>query len=166
MRTILLLPLVLASLAGCATTSPAPTLAYGNFVANAPATHEKQLADDAARQLHMLYPPATTHLELRQASDDSFGRLLVELLRNGGYALQESRPVTSAATVPGTTTPAAAAGNTAAGVQLNYVLDTIASPKLYRLTLTLGSQTLTRAYIAHSDAIHPAGAWVRKESGP
>lgn len=155
--------LAVVCLAGCGTTSSTTGGTYGNFLSSAPATHEKQLADDAARQLQRLYPPASTRLDLKQPSGDAFGRQLVEALRSQGYALQEVLPPGSAPAASSATAPQEAATHAGASVPFNYVLDAIASPNLYRVTLILGSQSITRAYVPQSDAIHPAGAWVRRE---
>lgn len=163
MRAPLTFAAAVVCLAGCVTTSPIAGGAYGNFISNAPATHEKQLADDAARQLRLLYPPASTRLDLRQPSADAFGRQLVEALRSQGYALQEMLPAAGEPAASSATAPATMAAHPTAGMPFNYVLDAIASPKLYRVTLILGSQTLTRAYVPQSEAVRPAGAWVRRE---
>lgn len=149
-------------LAGCATTATDTGAVHGNFIPDAPVAHEKQLADDAVRQLQLLYPPAGTRLDLRQAPVDGFGRQLVELLRGQGYALQESAPLPGMPASAGVSSPTPAAG-AAGGIAFNYVLDAMTSPKLYRVTLLIGDQSITRAYIPQSDAIYPAGAWVRKE---
>lgn len=148
----------LGSLAGCAT----PELpAYGNFTHSAPASMEQTLADDAAKQLAALYPPASTRLDLQQATPDAFGSRLVESLRARGYALLEFKPGAKTAALPATaTTTDRAAG---AGKPLRYILDQL-DANLYRLTLRVGEQSLTRAYApAQSGTLRPAGAWVRKE---
>lgn len=165
MRIPLSFAAALICLAGCATTGTGTGThsAYGNFIASAPVAHEKQLADDAARQLLLLYPPASTRLDLRQASADGFGKQLVELLRGKGYALQEVQLPAAPPLTASTPAPAPNASDAAASVAFNYVLDAIASPKLYRVTLVLGGQTISRAYVPQSEALHPAGAWVRKE---
>jgi hypothetical protein len=49
---------------------------------------------------------------------------------------------------------------------LRYVLDRAADGDLYRVTLSVGDQSLARAYLAQNGAVHPAGAWVRRESQP
>jgi len=149
-------------LAGCAASAPNAPDRYGNFIGNAPATHETQLAADAARQLQALYPPASTRLSFRHAPVDRFGQQLVERLRAQGYALQQP-PATQEATASTETVLAATKGTDAAAIPFSYVLDTIASSKLYRVTLMLGSQTLTRAYSPQNETVQGAGAWVRKE---
>ena len=147
-------------LAGCTTT---PTSAYGNFTQSAPAAVHKTVADDAVKQLAALYPPASTRLDLQQATPDAFGSRLVESLRAKGYALLEFKPGSQTAaslnTVTGTATERAAG----AGKPLRYILDQL-DANLYRLTLQVGDQSLSRAYaLAQSGTLHPAGAWVRKE---
>jgi hypothetical protein len=142
-------------LAGCA-TSPAP---YGNFIGQAPAGFDRTLAEDAVRQLAAVYPPAATRFEVRQATPDAFGRQLMASLRAKGYAVREAG-ITSA---QGATARSEAGVAPAAGpvLPLRYVLDRPAD--LVRVTLMIGDQSLTRAYLAQNDALRPAGAWVRKE---
>lgn len=163
MRALLFLTAALACLAGCGTTNTRTTGSYGNFISSAPAAHAKLLADDAARQLQLLYPPASTRLDLRQSSPDGFGKQLVEVLRSQGYAVQEVPQAVGTPTATGAAAALPAATEAGASIPFNYVLDSIASPNLYRVTLILGSQTITRAYVPQSEAVHPAGAWVRRE---
>ena len=145
-----------ASLAGCA----APSLPYGNFVREAPAGYDRTVAEDAVRQLAAVYPPAHTRFELQQATPDAFGQQLTASLRAKGYALREST-VSSAAQRKTAREEGGAAVGAAPVLPLRYVLDRAA--ELYRVTLLVGDQSLTRAYLAQDDTIHPAGAWVRKE---
>jgi hypothetical protein len=142
---------LLAGLAGCASIEP-----YGNFLgANAPATLNEKLAADTVKQLTVLYPPASTRFDLGQPTPDAYGSALVESLRIKGYAILEFEPDEAAlADNPNTAGP---------GLNLRYVLDAPASTNLYRLTLMVGSQSLSRAYVAQNDSVAPAGAWVRKE---
>jgi hypothetical protein len=142
---------LLAGLAGCASIKP-----YGNFLgANAPATLNEKLAADTVKQLTVLYPPASTRFDLGQPTPDAYGSALVESLRIEGYAILEFEPDEAAlADNPNTAGP---------GLNLRYVLDAPASTNLYRLTLMVGSQSLSRAYVAQNDSVAPAGAWVRKE---
>ncbi len=145
----------LAALTACGSAVQTDT-GYGSFVHAAPATHETRLAEDAARQLTLLYPPASTRLTLAHATQDPFGALLMEKLRGQGYALKEV-----AASADASLNETATTSND--GVSFSYVLDTVAAPRLYRVTLNVGRQSISRAYIAQNDLIHPAGAWVRKE---
>jgi len=143
MRQFTLAALLAMALAGCASTAP-----YGNFAAHPPAGLEERIAADTVKQLVTLYPPARTRFHLGQSTPDAYGSALVEALRAKGYALVE---FTEAA-------PAAAPG-----LSLHYVLDAAASPNLYRVTVTVGQKSLSRAYLAQNDRVAPAGAWVRKE---
>ena len=151
MRKIIIAALFALTLAGCATTGQ-----YGNFVPAA--ANQQQIATDAVQQLATLYPPAKTRFELHQATPDAFGLALVNTLRERGYALLEFSPAdqakASAATAP--------AGAPAA-LPLRYVLDQAGTTNLYRLTLLVGNQSITRPYLAQNGTFAPAGYWVRKE---
>ena len=141
MRHVFSALLCTVGLAGCATAPPP----YGNFIREAPEGYGRTVAEDAVRQLTVVYPPANTRFDLRQPNPDPFGTWLMQSLRAKGYAVQEG----------------AAAPGAPAVLPLRYVFDRAAN--LYRVTLLVGDQSLTRAYLAHNGAVHPAGAWVRKE---
>ena len=74
--------------------------------------------------------------------------IVLRWLRAKGYALVEFKE---------------AAPATAPGLSLHYVLDAVASPNLYRVTVMVGQKSLSRAYLAQNNRVAPAGAWVRKE---
>jgi hypothetical protein len=155
MRDVVCTLLCALGLAGCAST-PAP---YGNFIGEAPAGYDLIVAQDTARQLATIYPPAYTRFELQQATADAFGTRLTASLRARGYAVRELVPSSGVQEAP-----AGKEGNPAAVVpvrRLRYVLDRAAD--LYRVTLEVGDQSMSRAYLPQGDALHPAGAWVRKE---
>ena len=156
MRHAACILLCVLGLAGCA-TPPAP---YGNFIGQAPAAYDRTIAEDSVRQLAAVYPPAATRFEVRQATSDAFGRLLMATLRAKGYAVRESgaSPIAQGTAARGETGATAATGP---AVPLQYVLDRPAG--LVRVTLMIGDQSLTRAYLAQNEALRPAGAWVRKE---
>ena len=143
-------------LAGCA-TAPSP---YGNFAQEAPAGYDRTVAEDAVRQLTVVYPPANTRFDLQQPTPDPFGTWLTQSLRAKGYAVQEaaSTPIAQGRAARG---EGGMASGTPTVFPLRYVFDRAAD--LYRVTLLVGDQSLTRAYLAQNGAIHPAGAWVRKE---
>ena len=143
MRQFALSALLVMALAGCASTAP-----YGNFATEPPAGLEERIVADTVKQLVTLYPPARTRFHLGQPTPDAYGSALVEALRAKGYALVEFKE---------------AAPATAPGLSLHYVLDAAASPNLYRVTVTVGQKSLSRAYLAQNDRVAPAGAWVRKE---
>jgi hypothetical protein len=156
MRHVACVLLCAVGLAGCATAPPP----YGNFAQEAPAGVDRTVAEDAVRQMAVVYPPANTQFDLQQPTPDPFGTLLTQSLRAKGYALQEgtAAPVAQGRTAGGEGGMAASAP---AVLPLRYVFDRAAD--LYRITLLVGDQSLTRAYLAHNGAVHPAGAWVRKE---
>lgn len=144
----ILMPLVIG-LSGCATEP------YGNFVSSAssPAGFNESLVADTMKQLVALYPPASTRFDLDQpTSDDPFGRALVESLRAHGYAITELKP-----------TAAKNTNQSAAPSILHYVLDEPVSTNLYRITVLVGPESITRAYLMKNNTIAPAGAWVRRE---
>ena len=147
MRQFALSALLVMALAGCASTAP-----YGNFATEPPAGLEERIATDTVKQLVTLYPPARTRFHLGQPTPDAYGSALVEALRAKGYALVEVKA-----------SPQEAAPATAPGLSLHYVLDAVASPNLYRVTVMVGQKSLSRAYLAQNNRVAPAGAWVRKE---
>ena len=147
MRQLTLPALLVMALAGCASTAP-----YGNFATHPPVGLEQKIAVDTAKQLVALYPPARTRFHLGQPTPDAYGSALVEALRAKGYALVEVKA-----------SPQEAAPPTAPGLSLHYVLDAVASPNLYRVTVMVGQKSLSRAYLAQNNRVAPAGAWVHKE---
>lgn len=127
-------------LAGCASHQQ-----YGAF-AEAPAGHRDVMAIDAVNQMAYLYPPASTRLSMVLEPTDSFGQALVDRLRLMGYAVQEA--------------PAGDAGS--ADKPMGYVLDTLGD-STYRLMITVGSSSLSRAYMKDGQKFTPSGLWARKE---
>ncbi len=162
MRQNACLVLLALALSSCATTSSQ----YGNFVESA-VLDQEVLATDAAQQLATLHAPARTRLELRQPATDPFGQALVRTLRNKGFALLELAPTKTSAQAVAAASAAAQAGESATSVPsqvlpLRYLLDQAGDSTLYRLTLWVGQQSITRPYLAQ-DGTSPAGYWVRKE---
>jgi hypothetical protein len=163
-----IVPIVLFALgvAGCASTGAPGSRVEGNFIAHAPATLNETLAADTVQRLVALYPPARTRFDLAQPAADAFGGALLDALRARGYAVMETPPAAKGA--PGTepaqsdAKPGAASG-TPPGLALHYVLDAPAGLSLYRLTVTVGSTSLSRAYQAQNNTVAPAGAWARRE---
>lgn len=155
MRKLLSMAALAVALTACQT---AP---YGNFLKDASAQVDQQkLAGEAVKQLAVLWPPAKTKFELQQATPDVFGAELVKGLRERGYALLEYHPeAAKAKTVAAGDAPASATTT----LPLHYVLDKSGTANLYRLTLTVGKQTISRPYIEQDGALVPSGYWVRKE---
>jgi len=150
MRKIIIAALFVLALGGCATTGQ-----YGNFVPPTAAVDQQQLAREAVQQLAVLYPPAKTRLELQQATPDAFGQALVLTLRERGYALLEFNPASAKVQ--------ATAGSEPAGLPFRHVLEQAGDSNLYRLTLLVGNQSITRPYLVQDGSFAPAGYWVRKE---
>lgn len=153
MRKITIAALLVLALSGCATTGQ-----YGNFVPPTAAADQQQLAREAVQQLAVLYPPAKTRLELQQATPDAFGQALVLTLRERGYALLEFDSASAKAQAT-----AASSSASPAGLPLRYVLDQAGDSNLYRLTLLVGNQSITRPYLVQDGSFAPAGYWARKE---
>ena len=143
-------------LTGCAAmpgATPQDKL-YGNH-AVAPAALDQKVAGDAIKQLVSLYPPASTRFNLAQPTPDAFGTALVAGLRERGFALKEAQ-ADSGSTM-------AADANGTGGLELRYLLDRPGAGDLYRLTLAIGPQRLSRPYMIQNGTPYAAGAWVRKE---
>ena len=150
-RTIFIL--LMMSLTGCA-SGPAKDV-YGNFVQDIPAVDGKMMADDVAKKLVVLFPPALTGINLQHTTSDAFGTSLVGALCTKGYALSEFKPAQS------DSAPGSAA--TSGGVALAYVVDQQLEARSYRITVHINSQLLSRLYEAKGGGIAPAGYWVREE---
>lgn len=156
MRKLVLAFAVAVALAGC-TTSP-----YGNFLNDKAAqVDQTKLAKEAIKQLVTLWPPAKTQFELQQATPDVFGTELTKGLRERGYALMEYHP--EAAKAKAKIDAAGAPASATTTLPLYYVVDKAADANLFRLTLKVGNQTITRPYLEQDGALVPAGYWVRKE---
>lgn len=154
MRPVMYLIVSMIALAsGCATPPPAPT--QGNFAA-APSGFDRRMARDTLQQLAALFPPASTRFNLTHLASDEFGAALLKGLRDKGYAVSEPAPAPAGAKAPaGPQLPST-------GVPLGYVIDRPATG-LYRVAVTVGKSTLTRAYAANGDALAAAGSWARKD---
>lgn len=155
---LMLTPLLLASLAGCAANQSADTPAYGNLLVAPLQAQESGIADDAAARLAASYPPAQTHFALQHAAQDGFGTGLLARLRAQGYAIAEFSDQGTAAAPP---QPSAADS-----IALRYVLDMATPSGLARLTLYAGSESLSRAYLLEGGTARPASAWIRREAAP
>ncbi|MBD8829023.1 conjugal transfer protein TrbH [Pseudomonas sp. CFBP 13602] len=153
MRKLFLISAAIMALSGCASNSP-----YGNY-STAPAASDKAMATDTVTHLVKLYPPALTRWNIMQPTTDAYGTALVELLRSRGYSVKEYAPVTDQKTQPATQAASVP------GVDLRYVVDSLApAVDLYRVTIVVGGQPISRAYIPQKNgAVVAAGSWARKE---
>ncbi|WP_020405875.1 hypothetical protein [Hahella ganghwensis] len=145
---ILALLFIIIGLSGCATTQPNPS-PYGNFVIDQIANDQQKMANDTIEQLVSLYPPAKTQFELKHSMTDVFGAALVAGMRDRGFAILEFNPVTEE--------------TDGDGLPLRYVVDQFTDANLYRITVLIGDQSITRAYTKQNGTVLPAGYWVRKE---
>jgi len=153
------LPLVAAatfSLLGCSNAPPPAAHGYFFDVTSATPAFAQTVANDAVKKLAALHAPAHTRLQLLHPMQDDFGAALTTALRSAGYALVEPVAVAAvntsgnAAVQPGATT-------------LAYIVDRQAEPGLWRLTLLLNGQPLSRLYRLDGVAAVPASYWIRKE---
>ena len=177
MQKLILSALVLGLLSACASH-------YGNYT-KIPERDNAQMADDAAKELVSLYPPASTHLMLAQSIKDSYGAELVKQLRENGYAIEDgdslfsstasiptassdkpdlSKKHTNAEQSPSVPATKAAGSDSAQGVNrsIGYIVDQL-EVGLYRVTIEIDSKVLSRVYMSSRNGILPAGSWTRKE---
>ena len=130
------------------TSACASARSTGSFIEHPAPPAMLGLANDAARQLAELYPPAHTELSFAHPVDDAFGQPFVTALRGAGFAVAEAR-------TRGT------------HLELLYVVDEV--EPLYRVVLRIRSAhrriSMTRAYTHEANAVIAAGAWTQQE-GP
>lgn len=154
MRTLLISMAVVTGMAGCGgMRSPAM---YGNFVREPAPAADKRMAVDAVQKLEALYPPARTRINLLQTTHDPFGAALVGSLRMRGYALREFDVRSSDA-------KAAVSPKSQSDIALAYVIDQPLDADMYRLTILVDHQSLSRLYLTKDGVVAPAGYWVHKE---
>jgi hypothetical protein len=133
---------------GCATQGP-----RGFYAKSLSPAQSAEMAEDTARQMAALYPPASTYLSMKQPAQDPFGTALVGKLRGKGYALAEALASKN---------PSKAAVMATVGVDFGYVVDGLGADNSYRVTATVGQETLSRAYLASNDRLSATGYWVRR----
>lgn len=166
MRSFLIVFTLAVGFAGCANPPR-----YGNYLPAPAPVDQTKLAGAAVHQLTRLWPPARTRLELQQPTPDDFGIALVAGLREKGYGVKEfekrgglfgNKPA-----VPESEPNAAGSADAdAARLPLSYIVDRVGKYNLYRLTLVVGEESITRPYTARDDGMPmPAGYWSRQENG-
>ena len=138
-----LILLLAFNLLGCATV-------HQENLSKAPVNLNKAISNDSVKRLVSLYPPARTRFHIKQSVNDSFGVSLIETLRQRGYSINE-------ASVKGSNAP------NPSDLVLYYVVDEPIKGALYRVTLSVGQQSLSRAYKIKNSVLTPLGFWVRKE---
>ncbi|MFO8834968.1 conjugal transfer protein TrbH [Legionella pneumophila serogroup 1] len=132
--SILFLVIVLSSCAN---------MQYGNFTV-ASQSKDIDLAKDAASQLTEVYPPAQNTFYISQKISDGFGINLIHEMRSKGYGVIENVQPRQKA-------------------NLFYVVDEVRKGSLYRVSLYVGSQTLSRVYIKTKEQFAPVSPWSHKE---
>ncbi|MEA9443868.1 conjugal transfer protein TrbH [Candidatus Fukatsuia symbiotica] len=156
-KKVMLLMVSLAALSGCTSNG-----GYGNYAA-APVHLNQKMAQDTVAQLLTLYPPAQTHLCLKQPIQDTYGATLVVALRAKGYSLMEyTTPKRTRR--PQASVVAAAPHPDLRYLDLHYIVDAPKSTDLYRVTLQIGNQSISRVFtLTPEGKLYPASAWIRKE---
>lgn len=128
--------LAVALLASCT------NMRYGNFT-QISQSKDAYLAADAVTQLTRVYPPAQNTFCVGHAVKDNFGSNLIQNLRKKGYGINENQCARYIA-------------------NFFYILDEL-KPQKYRVSLFVGSQTLSRMYAKSQEKIFPVSAWTHKE---
>ncbi len=148
-------------LTGCVSPSPYGYLVRGTVPPQVP----ERLAQDTVTRMEALYPPAHTRLALTHPATDAYGVALMEALRRKGYGVMESRVTTrmNPSTRDDMPRVVQSAVSHDVGLPFGYVVDGPFEPRLYRVTVFIGSQSLSRAYRMDQQVLAQAGAWVRKE---
>jgi len=174
MIRILCFVLIMVGLVGCASAPPSP---YGNFVPLMSHANDIKIADDVVQKLVGLYPPASTRFDLQHANTDLFGTYLVETMRTKGYAVQEINPEPKASVAADNFSSdfsevkpeskkadiIAVSSPSTPGFSLSYIVDQAKDSDLYRISLLVNQQSLSRVYQIKDDMIFPASPWIRKE---
>lgn len=128
----------------------------GSMLSAKDSTVQKRIAGDFAEKMAALYPPARAKLKLKHGTPDAFGTALVESLRQKGYALTElAEP-----RYPGAPSKVK---QTAADLELSYVVDQPLGASMVRATVYINTQSLSRLYETKEHGAAAAGYWVRKE---
>lgn len=132
------------ALCSCATPK------YGSFVDSSDSIDTTRIVSDSVDQLTKIFPPARSRIAFAQPTNDPFGNSLLKQLRQRGYAIREyikpspfrSTEDDSEGYLPNET-----------GLRLNYVIDRFKSSDTYRISISVGDVTITRAYIGvtHSE---------------
>lgn len=131
---------LMLGLVGCASQ-------YGSMVKNNTDANEI-IAIDSLKQLTEIYLPAKTTFSLTHpiSPKDTFAQVLVNGLRDRGYAVEEF-----------------VKGASPIGVKIAFTLDEIRDDGLYRVTLHIDDKVMTRAYQNDAGLITHASAWATKE---
>ncbi|KTD03994.1 conjugal transfer TrbH protein [Legionella geestiana] len=123
--------------------SSCTTMRYGNFTAPSQGK-DIYLAQDAVMQITRIYPPAQNTFRLNQKVTDGFGMNLIHEMRKKGYGVIENvQPRQNA--------------------NFFYVVDELEPGQLYRVSLYINTQALSRLYESRKNQLTPVSAWSHKE---
>lgn len=134
---------VLLSISACSITKP-----YGAHIEQS-IFESDTLSTDAVAILEKIKRPANTRLNFKHEATDSFGLALTNKLRHKGYAISEFPPKKGEPIYSD-------------GYDFRYIVDGIDHDML-RLTLIVGSETISRPYFRKPSGLYPASFWTRKE---
>lgn len=143
--TAKLASLLMLLLSGCATLPQ-----QGNYL-NQSTTGFTEVIVDTAKQIESVYLPAKTKLVIQQPIDksDAFGTVLINQLRQDGYAVQEYVP-----SAPGKAKPQTD------GIGFTYLVDAING--YCRVQINIGGYQLTRPFQTQNGQYTPVGVWVKR----
>jgi hypothetical protein len=149
------------TLAACVNAPVAPDLprnVYGAFLGMAP-EFERQLAEEAVRQLTHICPPAENLLDFQQKipADDGFGQKLLRAAQDNGYFIRQSHVEGMEPQCGEKTAARKNSGDAPQVVPTCYLMDEVEG--LLRLTLFAAGETWSRLFSMGQDGLHPAGAW-------
>lgn len=149
-RYLLLASIIVPLASGCLPLASREQPSYGNQVGNSgPAVMTATLVTDTVAQVSALYPPTAAGFYLLQDAPDAFGKGLVQGLRQQGYQ------ILSASDVVGPHLPP--------GLKLAYLVDAPPGTDVYRITVFIGPDSISRAYVpTATGAVAPAGPWSRR----
>lgn len=102
------------------------------------------MARDCVKQIEKVKPPARTTFKISQKTNSSFGKHLINELRERGFGIQE---VT----------------NHNIKANFSYVIDKLSSNGLIRVSLWVEEKVLSRAYLIKNGTLIPVGTWTVKE---
>ena len=98
-------------------------------------------------------PRPATYLVLKQPTNDPYGTVLLGKLRSKGYAVMEM-PTTGS-------NSGKAAVMATVGTDFGYVLDQAGTGR-YRVTLNVGTQSISRIYVETNGRLDAVSFWVKR----
>lgn len=135
--------LVALLLTGCATVNQNSELPQWGDLVSTPIANTGEIVGQTVEEISRIWPPAKTGFSLPTSFGvGEFGDKLTDALRQAGYRLNEG-------------------GGDTTSSELNYLLDRGADD-IYRLMITVGDESMTRAYEGVNGSLLPIGHWAKK----